>query len=382
MSKSLLYDLEDMLSELRVVTSKSATMQTLRRNDQKKRTMRRTGCNMNDHGNPIDDTHVLIQKSDVVLGSYSLDEWVTTAYARSAIEQNKSTFITEGTWLVPNNWCFLDWVKSVSEKFNFMSATRAMIMPQWGLIEASFTRGKLQLEINGVVEDLEVFVQSLNAQFKRAENLVEWVYGERGQSVAIPLNYRPAIQSAYPWLPAPLNEYIDGYLDSDASVLILIGPPGTGKTTFIKNIIHRSKSDAKVTYDQRVMSGDGLFAQFIEDDSKFLIMEDADAFLRTRTDGNSMMHRFLNVSDGLISAADKKLVFSTNLPSIREVDEALMRPGRCYDVITFRALMRAEALNVAEELGVTLPDGAEFTLAEICNHQPSSTPCTRRMGFY
>lgn len=337
---------------------------------------------MNDHGNPIDDTHVLIQKSDVVLGSYSLDEWVTTAYARSAIEQNKSTFITEGTWLVPNNWSFLDWVKSVSEKFNFMSATRAMIMPHWGLIEASFTRGKLQLEINGVVEDLEAFVKSLNSQFKRAENLVEWVYGERGQSVAIPLNFRPAIQSAYPWLPAPLTEYIDGYLDSDASVLILIGPPGTGKTTFIKNLIHRSKCNAKVTYDQRVMSGDGLFAQFIEDDSKFLIMEDADAFLRTRTDGNSMMHRFLNVSDGLISAADKKMVFSTNLPSIREIDEALMRPGRCYDVITFRTLTRTEALSVAEELGTDLPDGAEFTLAEICNHQPSSAPNMRHMGFY
>jgi ATP-dependent 26S proteasome regulatory subunit len=164
-----------------------------------------------------------------------------------------------------------------------------------------------------------------------------------------------------------MNDYIDDYLDSQASVLILIGPPGTGKTTFIKNLIHRSKGDARVTYDETVMSGDSLFAEFIESDAKFMIMEDADTFLKSRDDGNTMMHRFLNVSDGLISAQDKKLVFSTNLPSVRDIDSALMRPGRCFDVIEFRALTRAEAEVIADEMNLELPDGRSFTLAEMFN---------------
>lgn len=138
-------------------------------------------------------------------------------------------------------------------------------------------------------------------------------------------------------------------------------------TTFIKNLIHRSKGDARVTYDEAVMSGDSLFAEFIESDAKFMIMEDADTFLKSRDDGNTMMHRFLNVSDGLISAQDKKLVFSTNLPSVRDIDSALMRPGRCFDVIEFRALTRAEAEVIAKEMDLELPDGPSFTLAEMFN---------------
>jgi SpoVK/Ycf46/Vps4 family AAA+-type ATPase len=208
------------------------------------------------------------------------------------------------------------------------------------------------------------------------------VYSVRGDSISVPLNYRPAIKSAYPWLPKPIDGYIDDYLNSSSSVIILIGKPGTGKTTFIKNLIHRSGGDAKVTYDEKVMSDDSLFAGFIESDARFMIMEDADSFLMAREDGNTMMYRFLNVSDGLISAEGKKLVFSTNLPAVHDIDAALMRPGRCFDVVEFRSLTRDEALKVAAETGVSLPDGSEFTLAEIFNVMPSGeSTSVRRVGF-
>ena len=112
-------------------------------------------------------------------------------------------------------------------------------------------------------------------------------------------------------------------------------------------------------------------------------MEDADTFLESRQDGNTMMHKFLNVSDGLISAADKKLVFSTNLPNVRDIDSALLREGRCFDVVQFRPLTRKEALAVVEETGTgrVLQDGQEFTLAEIFKSQPSGNKQTRGMGF-
>ena len=81
-------------------------------------------------------------------------------------------------------------------------------------------------------------------------------------------------------------------------------------------------------------------------------------------------------------AKDKKLVFSTNLPSVRDVDSALMRPGRCFDVVEFRPLKRDEAEVVAAELGLVLPDGSEFTLAEMFNEQPSGDSVfNRRVGF-
>lgn len=155
-------------------------------------------------------------------------------------------------------------------------------------------------------------------------------------------------------------------------------------TTFIKNLIYRSGKNAKVAYDEKVMANDAFFASFIDDNSQFLIMEDADTFLRARADGNSMMHKFLNVSDGLISAPDKKLVFSTNIPNINDIDPALIRPGRCFDVLEFRLLSVKEAEKIViESKGGHIPKDKEYiSLAEIFSIQPCSNPVNKKgIGF-
>lgn len=332
----------------------------------------------------MDDTAIFNPTSpgsdDVIFGVYGVDEWITNSYTKHAIERGENTLCMEGTWLTPAGWNLPNWVMATAKRFNFMSKNRAVLFFDWGIVEAVASRGKLELELNGIAERVVEFVAACDATMKHAENLIEWVYDSRGSSISVPLNYRPALVNAYPWLNKNVYEYIDDYLNSSASVLILLGPPGTGKTTFIKNLIHRSGSDAKVTYDEKIMNDDSLFANFVESDTRFMIMEDADTFLGSRTDGNTMMHRFLNVSDGLISAEGKKLVFSTNLPSVRDIDSALMRPGRCFDVVEFRPLTRTEACAVAEEAGRELRDGDTFSLAEIFDVQPICSP-TRGVGF-
>ena len=326
-----------------------------------------------------------IPKNEVVLGVYGSEDWVNADWLRSRHLSGRATMETHDTWITPADFKLSVFVRALGFKsFTFFGHQKVLIPQEMGMLLLEQTKGKIMVTFTGDPDWVEAWEKKFDAAFKRAENLIEWVYNSRGDTISVPLNFRPAIQAAYPWINQPINDYIDEYLDSDANVLILIGPPGTGKTTFIKNLIHRAKANAKVAYDEKVLQGDDFFAGFIEDECRFLIMEDADAFLESRQDGNTMMHKFLNVSDGLISAADKKLVFSTNLPNVRDIDSALLREGRCYDVLEFRPLERSEAKAVLQEVGSDreLPDGKEFTLAEIFSSQPSNNKKPRGMGFH
>jgi hypothetical protein len=155
---------------------------------------------------------------------------------------------------------------------------------------------------------------------------------------------------AYPTLGMSVNEFIERFLDSGETVLILQGSPGTGKTRLVRAILgamSRRKGDgAKVMFtgDQRSLENDEIFADFITGTHDAFVIEDADHLLRARTDGNHDLHRFLAVADGVVRAQGRKIIFTTNLPNIRDMDEALLRPGRCF------AVVRARPLN-ADEIG-------------------------------
>jgi hypothetical protein len=153
-------------------------------------------------------------------------------------------------------------------------------------------------------------------------------------------------------------------------------------TTFIRGLIHYAQSSAMVSYDPAILEKDNIFADFIQDGStNFLVLEDSDNFLSARTEGNSMMHRFLNVADGLVSAKNKKIIFSTNLPSIRDVDDALLRPGRNFATLKFDLLTKDQAEILAKDLNIQLTeDKQQYSIAEIFHHQNSSTVKTS-FGF-
>ena len=112
-----------------------------------------------------------------------------------------------------------------------------------------------------------------------------------------------------------------------------------------------------------------FFADFMENRDRFMIIEDCDLMLKARSDGNSLMHRFLNMSDGLVSTKSKKLIFSTNLPSVKNVDPALMRPGRCFDVIEFDKLNLEQAVKLANKFDLEIDENKDsWTIAEVFNN--------------
>jgi len=284
------------------------------------------------------------------------------------------------------------WIKFIRENFK---------EEQWHIVEFGTTAGMIihwkdlcfidyqtnstsvEVKLFGSLEEVANFHSLISNSFTVASCHVEWVYSGDGSSVDIPLlGEKLPVTEMYPFLNTEtIEDYYDRFMDSSASILLLIGPPGTGKTTFIRGLLHHSSKNAVVTYDETLLQKDYVFARFIEDDVSVMVIEDADTFLRSRTDGNSMMHRFLNVGDGLITVKGKKLVFSTNLPSVNDVDPALIRPGRCFDIVSFRNYTKKEAKALAKKLNIDLKaDKEEYSLAEIFHEQTYVKP-TKTVGF-
>lgn len=284
------------------------------------------------------------------------------------------------------------WVQFVRETFDEkiwhtveFSHNAGMIIDWERLCFLDYTANSNSVEVKvyGSKEDVKELMDLLLANFIVAACHVEWVYSSDGSSVDIALlGEKLPVSEMYPFLKdETIESYYDRFLNSNASILLLIGPPGTGKTTFIRGLLNHSQKNAIVTYDEGLLQKDYVFARFVEDEVSVMVIEDADNFLRSRTDGNSMMHRFLNVGDGLITVKGKKLIFSTNLPSVKDVDSALIRPGRCFDIVNFRNYTKDEAHKLAKVLNIDFSgDKDEYSLAEIFHQQTYVKPTTK-VGF-
>jgi GTPase SAR1 family protein len=242
--------------------------------------------------------------------------------------------------------------------------------------------GYTQLTLYGDQDFLNKTSKIISENFERFGSYIKWMYNDKGEWIKVPLDINKLpIKEMYPSLEADtLEDYYTKFMKSSANILLLIGPPGTGKTSFIRGLLHHTKSSAIVTYNLNLLNNDSIFAEFIESSEKFMIMEDADTYLDSRSSGNTMMHRFLNVADGLVTTKNKKLVFSTNLENTNDIDPALIRPGRCYDILHFDPLSEEQAKILTEKLGITLEDECN-TIAQIFNKYENKTKTKEKFGF-
>ncbi len=231
-------------------------------------------------------------------------------------------------------------------------------------------------ELNDLISSFEEYTET--------EPMASWVtgvdqYGEleiKNFSIKEIHEYNP---NFYPCMKnEDIKDFAERYNKSTSSILLLIGPPGTAKTNFIRQLLRATNESVLLTYSDDLKKTDKLFSHFYDSKEKYLIIEDADTYIERREDGNTNMKQLLNITDGLTANPGKKVIFSTNLPSLNRVEPALLRPGRCFEKLEFGKLnddhlfaAMADIDNKAFE-NINIPkDG--FTIAElfaIKNNEP------------
>lgn len=199
---------------------------------------------------------------------------------------------------------------------------------------------------------------------------------------SIPKDYR----ALYPYFSQTPGELWDDFAASKSNVLLLIGEPGTGKSSFIMEMLrHRGWGEDIHLADRHDVLGHSGFVGYIRklDRQSVLVTEDSDLFVQSRESGNSQMSGLLNTISGIIST-EVKLIISTNLKSLSQVDPALLRPGRTFKILHFQRLTLEEAQAARRTLNlpaVEFPTTEDtLTLAEALNYHECDVPTHRKPG--
>lgn len=180
-------------------------------------------------------------------------------------------------------------------------------------------------------------------------------------------NYTQTVCSSMEAL-LPLRDLGSGRL------IIWSGKPGTGKTYCIRALLNEWKDRylCVVVLDSEAFLDNpyyyySVMGDMAEEKPLLFVLEDsADGLLQeSRAFKGSRVSAILNMTDGLLSQGREDLFLVTFNEQIRELDPAVVRPGRCLMQLQFDALSAEQSLAWMGERGSFSIEDREHTLAEL-----------------
>ena len=143
---------------------------------------------------------------------------------------------------------------------------------------------------------------------------------------------------------------IENFISQDkepnsGKLLLLHGPPGTGKTTYIKTLINSIDDFGKkfvfINPKNTNFFSSPSFMNFAFEklQNSYLVIEEAEFLLVSReVNKESPISDLLNITDGVLGdALNINIIATFNTDSVN-LDKALLRPGRLFHIQSFDLL--------------------------------------------
>jgi len=219
----------------------------------------------------------------------------------------------------------------------------------------------------------------------------------------------------YPYLD--INEMFSQFMLSDSNILLLSGEPGTGKTrlgdmlmqylldeadlqevkkrkTVVEHIedniieidvLAQESEGVKVAYikNEEILSMDSFWNILQEEEYHLIFLDDLDFSLLPRTQNistsediqkNKFISNLLSFTDGIFNAGNKTKFVITSNRDVSEIDTAVLRKGRTFDILNLRQLKHEEAGKIWVKAGLGIDDfNKEFQEEKVLQADLGST---------
>lgn len=151
-----------------------------------------------------------------------------------------------------------------------------------------------------------------------------------------------------------IADFVADFLNSRDNALIFTGSKGTGKTSLVKEFylpgFEINSIASADTLSKPDVAKTWRFKPKEDGNRMLTVYDEADNFLKSKESGNPVMGALLAHLDGPVPSKEK-FIFASNLHSTRDIDDRLLRVGRCHMSVAFRLLTAAEANAARESIG-------------------------------